>query len=403
VDVNLADTTPRVVHILLIEDSEHDAVLVERYLGATAHQRFELTVARTLGSGVDRLADGPPDCVLLDLSLPDASGLEALVALREEAPTVPVIVLTGHDDDFVGEASLSSGAQDFIAKSDLKASILRRSIRHAITRQRQQRLLEAAFDELAQEAAVREQAEHALTRSAADLARSNADLSDFAYVAAHDLRSPLGTISGYTQLLGELSGVTSDAEAMDIVRHIHGGVRKMQELIDDLLAYCSIGSDPPRQDKVDLTELASAVCEPIVRRAGHGAVLTVGDLPVVVGDEGQLSQLLDNLTTNAVKFVPAGIAAEVTVTAEPAEGTHGWFLTVADNGIGISPADRDRVFGMFQRLNGEGGVPGTGIGLAICQRVVERHGGRIWVEGNEPTGTRMRVWLPEATWAPELL
>ena len=116
-----------------------------------------------------------------------------------------------------------------------------------------------------------------------------------------------------------------------------------------------------------------------------------GALPTVLGDEGQLRQLLDNLTTNAVKFVPAGRTPHVSIYGERVGD--GWQITVADNGIGIPPGDRERAFGMFQRLHGEGGFPGTGIGLAICHRVVEQHGGRVWIEPNQPFGTKVCVWL----------
>ena len=149
---------------------------------------------------------------------------------------------------------------------------------------------------------MRRKTEVALQHSAAELERSNADLAEFAYVAAHDLRSPLGIISGYTQLLGELPAVVDDADAVDLVEHIHAGVSRMESLIDDL-AHLLLDRGPGHgHAPVDLAALAAATCVPLVQRAGPGATIDLGALPTVMGDEGQLRQLLDNLTTNAVKF-----------------------------------------------------------------------------------------------------
>jgi signal transduction histidine kinase len=388
--VNLADATSRTVQVLLIAGPGLDAPAVARCLAPAGHERYELAIAPTLADALTTLADDRPDCVLLDVSLP--TGPEGLDVLRAHSSTLPVIALAAPGDDHLGVAALHAGAEDHLVVGELDPAALRRAIRHAITRQRQQRLLAAAHDVLTQETTVREQTEAALARSAADLARSNADLAEFAYVAAHDLRSPLGIISGYAQLLSELPAVVGDADAVDLVQHITAGVDRMESLIDDLLAYCSIGTGPVPSARVDLSLLAATTCGPLVQRAGGGAALELGDLPAVRGDEGQLRQLLDNLTTNAVKFVPPQRAPRVSISAERSGA--GWCLTVADNGCGIAETERERVFGMFQRVPGEGDVPGTGIGLAICHRVVEHHGGRIWIEANEPVGTRVRVWLP---------
>jgi signal transduction histidine kinase len=394
VQPDLVKTTPSTVRVLLIVDNQPEADRVDSYLGASEHPRFELFVAWSVTGGLTALAEMPPDCILLDLSLPGAGNTEAVVALRDRAPTVPIVVLAARGDDDEWEASLRAGAQDFIAWTDLKPSILRRMIRHAITRQRQQRLLGAAYDELALEAGVRQRTEDSLQLVAAELERSNAEFSQFAYVAAHDLRSPLGTVAGFAQLLADLPGVVEDPDAVEIAGHIEKGVERMQDLIDDLLAYCSIGSNPPKAALVDLHDLAVDAREALLREAPEGTSIEIGELPTVEGDEGQLGQLLDNVMSNALKFVPAGRIPRSSVTAEASGG--GWQVTVADNGIGIVADERTRVFGMFQRLHGEASYPGTGIGLAISARVVDRHHGRIWVEDNEPVGTRLCVWLPAA-------
>jgi signal transduction histidine kinase len=392
-DLPLAPSAAPVVRVLLVEDTRTDVALAQRRLAGPGEVRFEVTVAGSL-AGALAVLDGdaraePVDCVLLDLALPDAQGLEALTAIRERAPGVAVIVLTGQDDDELGERALGLGAQDFIARDDATGPVLRRAVRHARARQQDRRLLEQAAAELAREVDERHEAEAARARALAELERSNAELSQFAYVAAHDLRSPLGVVAGYAELLADHPAVAPDTDAQDLVARVQGGVTLLQALVDDLLAYCAVGTAPARRQPVDL----EAVAAEVVAGARHrGADIHVGPLPVVEGDPVQLRQLLDNLVTNAVKYVPADRTPQVWLVARPT--AEGWELVVADNGIGIPEDQRERAFAMFQRLRGLAEVEGTGIGLAICRRVVEHHGGRIWIEDNKPVGARVRFTLP---------
>jgi len=233
----------------------------------------------------------------------------------------------------------------------------------------------------------------ALAAQAEELARSNADLSQFAYVAAHDLRAPLGTINGFADLILEDAENQLDDASREYVIHIKSAAVHTGQLVDDLLNYSRIGTQERRFEHVRLRGLLDDVVEVLdADIEQRHAVVTIGELPDVSGDEPQLRQLFQNLIGNAIKFVPPERTPEIAVVATQVDG--GVEIAVSDNGIGIDPEFRDRVFGMFQRLHTQDAYPGTGIGLAICKRVVERHGGSITLEACEPHGTTVRFRLP---------
>jgi PAS domain S-box-containing protein len=226
-----------------------------------------------------------------------------------------------------------------------------------------------------------------------DLERSNAELAQFAYVASHDLSEPLRMISSYLQLLRRRHGDELHGEAGEFVGHAIEGATRMRSLIEDLLAYSRSGRSERPLEPVDLDALVASIAATIV--SGHTdprPVIEWSELPTVPGDPAQLAQLLQNLISNGVKFVAPGAVPYVCVTAE--REPPAWRLVVDDNGIGIEPRHAERIFGMFQRLHTREAFPGTGIGLAIARKVVESHGGRIWVEPRPEGGTRFAFTLP---------
>lgn len=232
------------------------------------------------------------------------------------------------------------------------------------------------------------------TRQQLDLTRSNAELSSFAFLAAHELKSPLQAILGFAALLDRAFGPALDPQAREFVGWIVAGAGRMNALVEDLLTYCAVDSDDARSEDVDLAEAVAGCCEeldPEISR--RGATVSAGPLPEVTGDPVQLAQVLRNLLANALKFVPEGRAPEVHVSAE--RGAEVWTVTVADNGIGVEEESRERIFAMFERLHPRERFKGTGIGLSICKRIIERRGGRIWVEANPGGGSRVRFSLPD--------
>ncbi|MEM1042918.1 MAG: PAS domain S-box protein [Bacteroidota bacterium] len=234
----------------------------------------------------------------------------------------------------------------------------------------------------AQDVTEQVEAEAALQRYADQLEERNAELEQFAYVASHDLQEPLRMVSSFLQLLQRRYGEQLDDTADEYIAYAVDGAKRMQKLIQDLLAYSRVGTRGKAFRPIDMNELARTVQTDLSQAlADHGATVEVGTLPTVSADETQMRQLLQNLVANAVKF-RAEAAPVVRVSADEVEdgGRRVWRFAVADNGIGIEPQHAERVFQIFQRLHTRDEYEGTGIGLAMCKKIVERHGGRIWFE-----------------------
>lgn len=227
-----------------------------------------------------------------------------------------------------------------------------------------------------------------------ELSQSNAELRQFAYVASHDLKEPLRMVASFTQLLERRFRDRLDDEGREYIRFARDGAERMQALIDALLTYAQVSTkarplEPvPCQDVLDEVRASLQVA----LRDADGR-LEIGALPIVMADRIQLGQVFQNLIANALKFRAPERPPVVQVSARGPDA-EGWTIAIADNGIGIPDASRERVFGMFQRLHEPGRYPGTGIGLAICKKVVERHGGRIWIEGTD-RGATVLFTLPE--------
>jgi PAS domain S-box-containing protein len=228
---------------------------------------------------------------------------------------------------------------------------------------------------------------------ARELERSNAELEQFAYVASHDLSEPLRMVSSHLQLLRRRYHGTLDADADAFIDYAVDGAARMRDLIDDLLTYSRAGRPGHPFEPVDMRALAERAAE-AARTQAAAARIEIGSLPVVQGDPQGLAQLLQNLLGNAVKFVPEGRVPEVAIAAER-DGDL-WRFAVIDNGIGLEPGDPERIFGMFQRLRSSDEYPGTGMGLAIAKKVVERHGGDVWTEPRPEGGSRFCFTLPAA-------
>jgi PAS domain S-box-containing protein len=231
----------------------------------------------------------------------------------------------------------------------------------------------------------RKQAEEALRLTTQELVRSNHDLEQFAYVASHDLQEPLRMVTGYMQLLSERYRGQLDAKADKYIAYAADGAARMSGLIRDLLAYSRVNTrgEPLRPTPVEealqfaLTNLATAIQE-------TGATITHDPLPVLRGDKTQLAQLFQNLLGNALKFRVPERPPQIHVAVQEDQGH--WLFSIRDNGIGFEQQYEEKLFLIFQRLNSRGQFPGTGIGLAICKRIVERHGGRIWATGTPDQG-----------------
>jgi PAS domain S-box-containing protein len=240
----------------------------------------------------------------------------------------------------------------------------------------------------------RKQAEERLRSSAAELERSNRELEQFAYVASHDLQEPLRMVASYTQLLARRYRGKLDADADEFIGFAVDGARRMQELINDLLTYSRVGSRPLELRSVEANHTVDRVIGDLgAAIQDSGASVTRDDLPTVLADATQLEQLFQNLIANGIKFRRPGVPPEVHMSARRAGA--GWTFAVRDNGIGLEPQYLDRIFVLFQRLHSRSEYPGTGIGLAICKKIVERHGGRLTVQSQPGQGTTFEFTLPD--------
>lgn len=235
--------------------------------------------------------------------------------------------------------------------------------------------------------------ELARQRVSDELKRSNEDLQQFAYAASHDLQEPLRAVAGCAQILQHRYNDLLDDEGREIIRHTVDGAKRMQTLIEDLLAYSRVGTRDIRVELVPVDEpLREALLNLEMAIAETGAQFWLEALPRVKADRGQLRQLFQNLIANAMKFRDT---APPRIVVQADRGIHCWTFHITDNGIGIDPVHSSRVFQVFQRLHTRGAYPGTGIGLAICKRIVERHGGRIWFTSGEDTGTTFHFTLAD--------
>ena len=238
-----------------------------------------------------------------------------------------------------------------------------------------------------------------LEQRSEDLARSNRDLEQFAYVASHDLQEPLRKVASFCQLLQKRYGGQLDDRADQYIEFAVDGAKRMQQLINDLLTFSRVGRSAsaaegtlPTADLGECLRRALVSLETAVEESG--AVVTADPLPVVPGQAGLLTQLLQNLVANAVKFRAPDRPPRVHVGARRLPEGECWELSVSDNGIGIAPQYAERVFVIFQRLHAKEEYSGTGIGLALCKRIVEHHGGAIWLDASAEQGTTVRWTLP---------
>jgi len=288
----------------------------------------------------------------------------------------------------------------------LVSLLLATAVGFARTARSRLRLLETAHDALVHEVADRRRAEEEIRRLNAELerrvderteelSRSNDELKRFAYVASHDLQEPLRAISSFTQLLARRYRGKLDRDADEFIGFAVDGCNRVQALINALLAYSRVDTRAAPFKAVRLEDaLAAAAANLRIALDETGARITHESLPEVAGDEAQLVQLFQNLIGNAVKF-RGSEPPLIRVSAERADGDEdAWTVSVVDNGIGLEPRFAERIFVIFQRLHRRDEYPGTGIGLAICKKIVERHGGRIWVESLPGEGAAFRFTLP---------
>jgi signal transduction histidine kinase len=362
------------LQLLLVEDNSDDAALM---LHGLQRAGFEIsnTVVRTAADFQRQVKEEPPDIILADYNLGEWRGVETLEILRSEGLDIPVIIVTGALGDVAAVKCIKDGATDYVLKDGLAR--LPEAIRRALVEK--------------QERTLRHQVEQDLARKVDELARSNTDLEQFAYVASHDLQEPLRMVVAYTQLLSERYRGKLDENADKFLGYASEGAMRMQVLIKDLLAFSRVGRNGA-SGAVDCNAVVDEVLQTLASAIQEsGAVVTRAELPAVWADRTQVAQIFQNLIGNALKF--RGKEPPV-ISVQVEKADQQWLFDVTDNGIGIAPESAENVFVIFQRLHTRTDYPGNGIGLAICKKIVERYGGRIWIEPRAGSGTSFKFTLP---------
>ena len=363
------------LRILLVEDNPADIELV---LATLRRNGFEVSndVAQTAEEFTARIRTTSYDLILADYNLPQWKGTDALDILCRENLDVPLIVVTGYLGEENAVEYIKQGAADCVLKDRLTR--LPTSVCRALEEKRLR-------DQ-------RRRSEEALAQKVAELARSNAELEQFAYVASHDLQEPLRMIANYTQLLAERYRGKLDEQADKYIGYSVDGAVRMQALIQDLLKFSRVGRaeiEPRTTDCRAVVEQAMKNLQAAVEESG--AVVKWNGLPTVTADPAQLTQVFQNLIANAIKFHALG-APVIQIDAEKKD--HEWVLSVSDNGIGIPIENWQDIFVIFRRLHTRAEYAGNGIGLSICKKIIERHGGKIWIEAQAKPGSCFKFTLP---------
>ena len=361
------------IKVLLVEDDEDDYILIRDLLDEVPEQQFQLDWVATFTEAVTTIQNQHHDVYLVDYRLGERDGLE-LLELIDSQEGSPVIILSGQGDRELDIAALRSGAADYLDKTYLRASLLEHYIRSSIERNRALKALQES------EQRYRELFERE-TQLRKELSRSNTELEDFAYIASHDLQEPLRAISGYTKLLRAEYLSQLDSTAQEYMNFVVDGTKRMQSLIEDLLTYSRVNTYERVFDNVDCNSVVKeAIANLQTAIEESEAKIIYRDLPCLMGDRIQLVQLFQNLLSNAIKFRHSDIAPKITIEARFWSDTQQWLFSLEDNGIGIKSEYYDRIFKIFKRLHTQSEFSGTGVGLALCRKIVERHGGKIWVE-----------------------
>jgi signal transduction histidine kinase len=334
-------------------------------------------------SGTEALAalrTGSFDLVLTDLMLPQMDGITLLRAALAIDPHLAGIVMTGHGTIPTAVDAMKVGAIDYVLKP-FKLAALRPVLERGLAGRR----LRRQNAELA--ARVRERT--------AELETLNKELEAFAYTVSHDLRTPLRAIAGFAEILLQRPPGSLPPDVQRCIDRIHHGAGEMDRLINNILAFSQLGHRAPDRQPVNLEQLAREVFEDLAGEPGGRRVeFTVQALPAVAGDPALLRQVLVNLLSNALKFTRPRDPAVIEVGVAPAKDGADPVFFVRDNGVGFDARQADRLFGVFQRLYHPVEFEGTGVGLAMVRRIVERHGGRVWAEARVDAGATFLFTLP---------
>jgi len=409
----------RKIKILAIDDSPDNLISLKAQINDSFPKALLFTALNGT-KGIELAATENPDVILLDIVMPGMDGYEVCKILKADTKhsNIPVVFLTAINGGKESRIrALECGAEALLAKpidqSELiaqvramvkikDANIIQQNENVRLTQLVEEQIRELKLthtatlnmlEDLSNEVETRKQAEEKMLATLQNLERSNKDLEQFAYVANHDLQEPLRMISSYTQLLERKYKDKLDQDANDYIQFAVNGAIRMQKLLNDLLEFSKINSHAKMNEQVGTsTPLGQAISNLHQLIEENTALITNDDLPAITADESQIIRLFQNLIENAIKFKKKTELPKIHISCTRQKNMYQF--SVADNGIGIEMHYHDRVFTIFQRLHSVKHYPGTGIGLSICKRIVERHGGTIWFESTVNQGTTFYFTIP---------
>jgi two-component system sensor histidine kinase/response regulator len=373
---------------IIVNVDDHEAA---RYARTKVLQQAGFVVHEA-ATGTDALRltiEMQPDLVLLDVHLPDVSGIEVCRRIKTHERSAGVIVLQISASAISAPqatAALNTGADSYLTEP-VDPDVLVATVRAFLRLRTAERALAKANQELSDK-----NDELQLVNKA--LRNSNDDLEHFAYVASHDLQEPLRNISTYIELLEQLTAPRFSESERHLFAVVMDSAQRMRMLIRDVLAYSGINKENPVLKPTGLSECVALALENLAEAIGESAAVVDADqLPVITGDSSQLSRVFQNLIGNSIKYRSPKRPVRVNITAT--RGAGDWLIRVRDNGIGIAEPYRGKIFQPFKRLHGHE-IPGNGIGLALCRRIIEGHGGRIWAESDGDEGVTFAFTLRPA-------
>ena len=368
----------RPARILVVDDDTFTLETLNRFLQL---QGYRSVTANNGEEALSLCQLERPDIILMDADMPGLDGFQTCRRIKEltSLQSIPIIMVTGLEDEESVTRAFSSGAEEYITKP----------VNWAVLGQRLRLLL------------AHHKAEKELQAFAADLAKSNRDLEDFAHVVSHDLKEPVNLIQAFCRRLEKRCGLQLDEHGHQYLRRINASAERMQQLIDGLLSYARITTSKQPFVIVELEELTKNIAKDLdLQLKKLKATIEIGNLPVVEADPLLLNQLFRNLLGNSLKYRSEENKPLITITATPLpQLSNGdrkeWEIKVKDNGLGFDNRHREKIFAMFQRLDHKKPLPGTGIGLAICRRIVEHHQGTIRAVSSPGQGSEFLITLPE--------
>lgn len=372
-------TNDQIINILLVGDNSAETRQLQTLLAKITEFKFKLVWISGWQDGLEKLAIDSFELILLDLKLSPNNSLNSLEKLINAAPQSAIVLFVDANEKALAKEALSKGAMDYLVKQLLDVELFKRSLNYALRHK---------------------QTQIQLAQARRELKSSQAELEHFVYVVSHDLKQPLSNIFSWTQMLGRRYQEQLGDKGQQYIQRIVESSKQMEELLDAILDYSRIARRQNEFQPTDCHRLLSMVLARLERAIDRSnAVISYDRLPTVMGDASQITQLFACLIDNAIKYrreeFPqihiAAIPDRSKLTSSP---TSEWLFSISDNGIGIESQYFDRIFKVFQRLHSTSEYPGTGIGLAICEKIVKRHGGRIWLTSQPGLGSTFYFSLP---------